>query len=360
MKGELFLTGATGYIGASLLQKWLASTDARLNLLVRSRRGVKPLERISKVLRELYPDTETNCFSSRIELIEGDLSHDRFGLKEPEYRDLAARTMHIIHCAAAARFDLEIEDARKVNVGGAQNILDFARVCPGLKKVDYIGTAYVAGRRKGIIKEDELDEKQEHNNTYERSKLEAEKLVRENMDALPLTILRPSIVICDSRTGRASSFNGFYRALRLYWLGLLKILPGHTSGRVDLVPVDYVTDAIYAISTNGKSAGNCYHVTAGSGNTTSLEQIRDLASRHFRKEPFAIIPPEEFMAYISKAADRLSEEEREMIEEVKLYMPYLTGGLLFDDSNTRRDAGLEVPRVSDYFGKMANYIMEHE
>ncbi len=200
---------------------------------------------------------------------------------------------------------------------GADCHLDFAAACGGLRKIDYIGTAYVAGRRKGVIRETELDEEQEHNNTYEGSKLEAEKLVRESMEELPVTILRPSIVICDSRMGRASSFNGFYRALRLYWLGLMKMIPGYPSSLMDLVPVDYVTDAVFYISGNASSTGRCYCLTAGLDNATTLEEISDLAGHH------------------------------------------LAGELRFDNSNTMRYTGFEVPGVRSYFGKMAEYIMKH-
>jgi thioester reductase-like protein len=359
MTGEIFLTGATGYIGASLLQKWLMSTDATFNLLIRGKRGVQPRERISHVLAELFPGAGTDRFTGRIRIVAGDVALERFGLEEREYRDLAARTSHLIHCAAAARFDLEITEARRINVGGTRNVLDFAGECLSLEKIDYIGTAYVAGRRTGIVTEDELDEGQGHNNTYEESKFEAEKLVRESYGELPVTILRPSIVICDSRTGRASDFNGFYRALRMYWHGFLKFLPGDPSTPMDLVPVDYVTDAAYTISNYTGSIGECYHLAAGPDNPTTLGEVSELAARCFKKERFAIVPLEEFNAYVSDMWDRLSEEERGMLEEIQLYMPYLAGGLLFDDSNTRRDTGFGAPPVRDYFEKIAEYIMAH-
>ncbi len=359
MRGEVFLTGATGYIGSSLLQKWLTATDSTFNLLVRDKRGVQPRERISHVLEELFPDAGSDRFTGRIRIVAGDVALERFGLEEGEYRDLAARTSHVIHCAAAARFDLEITEARRINVGGTRNILDFAGECLSLEKIDYIGTAYVAGRRTGTVNENELDEGQGHNNTYEESKFEAEKLVRERFGELPVTILRPSIVICDSRTGRASDFNGFYRALRMYRHGFLKVLPGDPSTPMDLVPVDYVTEAAYTISRFADSICECYHLAAGPDNPTTIGEVSELAGRYFKKEKFAIIPPEEFNAYASSMWDRLSEEERGMLEEIQLYTPYLTGGLLFDDSNTRRDTGFTAPPVRDYFEKIAEYIMSH-
>jgi nucleoside-diphosphate-sugar epimerase len=186
--------------------------------------------------------------------------------------------------------------------------------------------------------------------------MEAEKLVRESMRDLPIAILRPSIVICDSRTGRASSFNGFYRAMRMYSLGLMKAVPGNPSSTMDLVPVDYVTDAVYSISNNPASLGGCYHLTAGLGNAPTLERIADLASEHFGREKFAIVPPEVFVANIPRMKEPLTEEIMDRIDEIMLYMPYLNGHLEFDNSNTLRDTGLEAPPAGSYFGRMAAYI----
>ena len=356
MSDTVFLTGATGYIGSSLLQTWLEKTDAKIVVLAREKRGAKPLARVENALAGLSPARGERALPARIEVAEGDVSFERFGLQEKPYRELASRVTHIIHCAAAARFDLELDDARKTNVGGTRTVLDFGRACGGLRRIDYIGTAYVAGRRSGVIKEDELDEGQEHSNTYERSKMEAEKLVRESMRDLPVAILRPSIVICDSRTGRASNFNGFYRAMRMYSLGLMEAVPGNPSSTMDLVPVDYVTEAIYSISSNPASVGRCYHLTAGLNNAPTLEEIAALASEHFGREKFAIVPPTIFVANISRLEETLTEEMRDRIDEIMLYMPYLTGELRFDNSNTMRETGLEAPPVGSYFGKMAEYI----
>ena len=359
MEETVLLTGSSGFIGSNLLLKWLSETRAHLVLLVRGRHGEAPRSRIEAVLAELSGAEQTARFLDRIEVVEGDLALDRLGLSGSVYGDLAGRVSHIIHCAAAARFDLDLDEARKINVGGTRRVIDFAGACAKLARIDYVGTAYVAGKRKGIIREDELDEGQEHNNTYERSKLEAEVFVRERMKDLPIAIYRPSIVICDSKTGRASSYNGFYRALRLYWHGVLTILPGYPSSILDLVPVDYVTDALFAISNNPGSLGRCHHLTAGLDNGTTLERVRKLAARHFNRKEFTILSPENFGGHISKMESGLPDEMRGAIDEIRLYSPYLLSDLRFDDSNTRGIVSSPAPGVESYFGKMAGYIMRH-
>jgi len=356
MSGELLLTGATGYIGQALLWKWLLSTNVKCNLLVRSRQSASSRSRIEAALRESGGDLLP--WLKRIEVFDADVSQEKFGLSPADYETLTGRITHIIHCAAAARFDLELEEARRTNVGGVQHILSFAAQCRNLTKLDYIGTAYVCGLRHGLIKESELDTGQQHRNTYERSKFEAEGVVRERMTRLPISILRPSIVICDSRTGYASNHNGFYRALRLYLKGGLTMLPGYSESLLDLVPVDYVADACFAISRNPATMGKCYHLTAGSDNATTLGEIQELASRYSGKAKFALIPPSEFLAMIARMEATLPEENLKAVKEMELYMPYLLCELQFDSTNTIGDTGMRPPAVCNYFDKFVQRILD--
>ena len=356
MDGEIFITGATGFIGGSILQKWLNGTDLKVNLLVRSKKGVNPKSRTYEVLTGLFPETDISAFSQRVEVIEGDLDLERFGLEEIAYKQLARRTTHILHCGAAVRFDLEISQARHINVQGTERVLAFARTCPQLERVSYVGTAYVAGKQSAIVRDDDLDKGQEHKNTYERSKFEAEKLVRAAMPELPITIFRPSIVVCDSRTGRLSRHSAFNRALRRYALGSLTMLPGNLPTRMDLVPVDFVADAAFAIVKNPTTIGRCYHLTAGLDNLTSLGEIRDLASQHFGRKKFIIVRPTLFYVNMAILRPFLAEKVRKGIEELKLYTPYLVNESLFDNSNTVKESGMKVPPFRSYFGVMAKNI----
>ena len=179
MSADLFLTGATGFIGRSLLQKWLDSTDTHIHLLVRGRREESPAERMEQVLIQTYPDRQIGALRSRLDIVEGDISLDQFGLRDEDYRRLSERVSHIIHCAAAARFDLELDQALSINVRGTENILALAKECIRPPKIDYIGTAYVAGQRKGVIKEDELDELSWE---YETQDLSKEEIMERALD----------------------------------------------------------------------------------------------------------------------------------------------------------------------------------
>jgi thioester reductase-like protein len=133
-------------------------------------------------------------------------------------------------------------------VGGSRNVIALAGECRDLRRLDYVGTAYVAGKRSGVIGEDDLDAGQEHNNTYEKTKMESEAEMRRAAQRLPVTVFRPSIVICDSRTGGISRYSAFFRMLSAYNAGLLPALPGAASTMLDIVPMDFVAGAIGAIA----------------------------------------------------------------------------------------------------------------
>ena len=372
MRSHVFLTGATGFIGSGILQKWLTDEpEAEIAVLVRTRRGVDPQTRLRRLLPEIFPSSEAGAseveisraeaFPQRVSIVEGDISLDRFGLTDSAYGDLAARTTHIIHCAAAVRFDLPLEEARAINVAGSENVVALGRRCAGLRRIDYVGTAYVAGRRTGTVKESELDLGQEHNNTYERTKLESELLMRKAMKDLPITIYRPSIVICDSRTGRISRYSAIFRMLKAYDIGQLPALPGSPSTLLDLVPMDYVADLLHAIASRTESLGSCFHLTAGSENLTSLALVAGLASEHFGRPRFQIVPPEVFEAAIRKREAGLSEAERDLLEEIGIYRPYLAGDLRFDNSNVRALLGTSYeapPPLASYFARMSDYIRQ--
>jgi len=354
---EILLTGATGYIGGGLLRTWLEKTDRRINLIARSRHGILPAQRIEHSFRELCSPDDYARWSGRLQILEGDVSRERMGLEPRVYESLTENVSDIIHCAAAARFDLSLEDARQTNVGGVENILAFAGKCPNLRKLDYIGTAYVAGIRSGVVLEDELDVGQEHRNTYERSKFEAELLVRQWMARLPISVIRPSVVICDSKTGAASDHNGVYRALRMYLLDNLPVFPGKPSSLLDLVPVDYVCEAIFRIANHPKSAGVCYHLTAGPERATTLVEIQELASLYSGRPKFKIVPRNEYAALLKHAETHLSDDDRKVFEELSHYVPYLFCDVSFDNSNSVRDTHLQAPGIRDYFQRFIERIL---
>src|ERR1700734_1692296 len=170
----ILVTGATGFLGTQLVSELLERNPrAKLTLLIRSRTGQTAQQRADAIV----PEGDR----ARVEVLAGDVSLPDCGLASADYERLAAETTRVIPSAAAVRFDHSLEEARNLNVEGTRRVLDFAAAAPQLRSFAYVGTAYVAGQRTGLIRENELSVGQGYRNTYEQSKAEAEALVRSRM-----------------------------------------------------------------------------------------------------------------------------------------------------------------------------------
>ena len=144
--------------------------------------------------------------------MRADLTLPGLGLRRRAREALAGQVSEIVHGAASVSFVLPLDDARAINVDGTRRMLEFAELARergGLNRYGRDSTAYVCGNHTGRFTEHDLDMRQGFHNSYEQSKFEAEKLVRAHTD-LPWTILRPSIVVGDRRSGSTSAFNVLY------------------------------------------------------------------------------------------------------------------------------------------------------
>ncbi|HVR05681.1 MAG TPA: SDR family oxidoreductase, partial [Solirubrobacteraceae bacterium] len=253
----MLLTGSTGFVGSELLLRYLQRTDHRVYALVRAasdREAAARLERtLGRMLGPRHPHRD------RVVAVRGDIARAGLGLTRRRRDALAESVNEIVHGAATVSFSAELEQARAVNVQGTRRMLDLAERCQvrgGLRRFTYVSTAYVAGEHAGCFSEDELDVGQRFRNAYERSKFEAERLVASRRAELPITVTRPSIVVGERDTGWTSSFNVLYWPLRAFSRGAYLALPARAGAPVDVVSVDYVADAILALSQAPEAAGS--------------------------------------------------------------------------------------------------------
>src|SRR4051794_20030427 len=214
MSGTVVLTGATGFVGSELLVRLLERTDRGVVALVRARDDVAAAVRVDNLLGEALGPAVRGA-RPRVRALAADLERPGLGLAPGAFDALAAEAALVVHCAASISFSLPLEEARRINVGGTSGVLELARAADArgaLERLVHVSTAYVAGERVGRVRADERDVGQRHRNTYERTKLEAEQLVARS--GLPASVLRPSIVVGDSRTGWTPAFNVIYWPLR--------------------------------------------------------------------------------------------------------------------------------------------------
>ena len=245
-------------------------------------------------------------------------------------------------------FTLPLEQAREINLEGTRRMLEFAKLAQdhgGLERYGHVSTAYVAGTHEGRFAERDLDVGQAFNNSYEQSKFEAEQLVRSRSD-LPITIMRPSIVVGDRRSGWTAAFNVLYWPLRAFARGLFDAVPAVVSAPVDVVSVDYVADAIYELCEGAGGIGETYHLTAGPQAST-IGEIARLASGYFRRPIPKVLPPEQFDAGSSEALDGS-----------RAYFPYFSMRAVFDEAATRarlEPAGIRVSPLGDYLERLLDF-----
>jgi thioester reductase-like protein len=363
---NVLLTGATGFLGSEIMKRILGGHPrSRLALLVRSTSKETARERVDKLLVRIFGLEAATRHAERIEVVEGDISLRGAGMDSERSARLAERIDHVIHCAASVRFDLPLEVARRDNTEGTRNILTFAERLPKLARFDYIGTAFVAGDRRGIIREDELDVGQRFLNSYEQTKMEAEKLVRDFAKTHPTAIYRPSIVVGDSKTGETTTFQGFYQGLslyrRLFGGKLIVLLPADPNTPFDLVPVDYVVDALFALIGSDKSIGGCFHLTSGPGYTCTTDEILKMLSDFTGvKQP----PYVSKLAYAKVLRPVLSallfwDSRVDVARKAEqVYMPYMWSNLVFDKARTNavlEGTGITTPHARDYFVKLLEY-----
>lgn len=364
MQKNFFITGGTGLVGLYMLPRILRTwPNAGITLLVRGEHDDAVAERIAGIADDIrttegIPDTR-----ARITGVRGDVALGRLGLSDNQWKQIAATATHIIHGAATIRFDHPIDEARAINCGGTQRMLELATTCTRLERFIYIGSSSVSGRRAGAIYEHELEMGQTFFNTYEQSKCESERLVRNRFGDIPAVVFRPSIIIGDSRTGRTTSFNVIYIPLRLVQKGMLTYVPGTPATRMDLVPIDWVDDAMVYIMKQEESVGKVFHITAGPSRAATLEEVVIMAREYFdRHTPLRQPRTMEFITREEFERRRATMRGREeaLMAQLDTLLPYVSIDRLFDSANADRllqRSGIVFPQFRDYAEKIFGYCV---
>jgi thioester reductase-like protein len=344
------LTGFPGFIGRRLARK-LLDTDSRATLVAL----VEPR------MLEAGRQAAAEISGERIEVLSGDITDRRLGLTDADYERLAGEVRRVFHLAAIYDLSVPIELAQRVNVDGTGNVIEFCLAAGKLERLAYVSTAYVAGRRSGVVYEHELVMGQGFKNHYESTKFQAEVWVHEAIDRVPTTIVRPAIVVGDSQTGETQKFDGPYYLLRaisqMQRAG--QVIPqfGRLEATFNVVPVDYVVEAIAAAATEPEALHQTLHLVDPEPVTS--RQLFTLLSEHYSgRKPRGRIPPSlvETSLRLPLVREHFGNTPRESIA-------YLNHPVRFD---TRRALNvlamhdLVPPRFEDYVGAMVEFFKANE
>ncbi len=373
-------TGATGFLGKQVLGRLLVSEpNEQFTLLVRGKDQNHIQRRVDKVLFELFGEERSKLYADRVKGIGADLTLENFGLGESDFNSLAQSTHTIFHCAAHTALNQEVDSARHINVGGTTQILKLARASKALgnnPQLFHVSTAYVAGNTNRVVHPEELSVDKSFRNGYERSKAESELLVRAASEEITTCIFRPSIIVGDSVTGQTSVFNVLYIPARFVAKGLLKALPAIPNAPFDIVPVDYVADAMVNLSHTNHYAGKCYHLSSGVGRETNplealdcfVETINKYYKNCLNKPTF--VPPEALHLLASSITvarsgmekiSKLVSKRVDIIKHMVPFVPYMVNNPQFDTSLTIKDLDKTLdqpPLFSQYAERIFQYCIE--
>lgn len=247
----LFITGFPGFIADRLLER-LARNDCRFILLVQPAfipRAKEEIARIAQLSGKTVDD---------FEIVTGDISQPGLALAPADTERTREQTTRVFHLAAVYDLAVERELAMRVNVGGTRNVVEFARSMPRLRQFHHVSTCYVAGKREGVILETELRHDAGYRNFYEESKYLSEMEVDSVKHEMPVTIHRPSVVCGDSKTGETAKYDGVYYLIHylLSWPSVLSLINiGNHRVSLNLVPVDFVVDAMAALAFEERTIG---------------------------------------------------------------------------------------------------------
>lgn len=331
---HVLVTGATGFVGAALVLELLEQSDARITCLVRDRPGVDPLERLRAQLSTAMDHYRSEHLgdevAKRVGVIVGDVT-------DPNLADLASHLDGldaVWHSAASLKYrDRDAEEIHAHNVGGTTNVVALAERA-GATEFNHISTAYVAGRRSGIVPEAAVPPGTETNNQYEASKVGAEAVVARS--SMHVRIFRPSIVIGHSATLDADSSMGVYGFLREIHrfveavddpaaLPALTINADVTTG-INLIPVDLVVSSAVAIAASD-SREHYFHLT-NSHNALVCDAMPIVC------ELFGLPAPR-----FTSDRSELSGADRILARYLDFYLPYLGGERGFARTNTDEVVG---------------------
>jgi thioester reductase-like protein len=360
----VLLTGATGFVGMEVLARYLEHTDRRVYALVRGANWREATARMEHTLLCLFG--ADHPYARRVVAVRGDITRPRLGLGGRRDQ-LAERVSEVVHGAASVSFELGLERSRQINVEGTRRMLEFAEHADargGLRRFSYISTAYVAGEHAGCFSEDDLDVGQRFRNPYEQSKFEAECLVTSARQQLPVTVLRPSIVVGERGSGWTQSFNVLYWPLRAFSRGAYLALPARRDAPVDVVPVDYVADAIFVLSQSPEAEGATYNLTAGS-NATSVGELVELAAAYFGRAAPRLVSPGVYRRVVHPFLLQAARDEhsRRALQRSEVFFPYFETAVTYDDRRSRvalRGSGIVPTPLPHYFDRLVEFALAAE
>ncbi|MCB1606492.1 MAG: SDR family oxidoreductase [Xanthomonadales bacterium] len=357
-----FVTGATGFIGRFLVGKLLARKGT---IYVLARRGSKDK---LKALHERYPDQ-----AERIVPVWGDLTKPKLGIKNDQLEELNGKIKHVFHLAAIYDLSASAESQQAANIDGTRNAVLFAEAIKA-GCFHHVSSIAAAGLYHGTFREDMFDEAEGLDHPYFRTKHDSEGIVR-NECSRPYRIYRPGIVVGHSQTGEIDKIDGPY-----YFFTLLKrireAIPawmptmGFEGGRINMVPVDFIVDAMDHIAHKRGLDGGCFHLTDPA--PRRVGEVLNIFARAGHAPPMTMRIDSRIFAFVPSAVKtalsmlppvkRITAHVFQSLGIPKDMLKFFNYPTRFDNRQTEaalKGSGIKVPELNDYAWRLWDYWERH-
>lgn len=354
MIDTLFFTGFPGFLGSALLPRLLARRPGL------EAAALVPDAHLPEARRRLDEIEERDpALGGRVRLLRGDLTAPGLGLEDGALDP--DRVVEIHHLAALYDVAAPGDRLHRVNVEGTERVLDLAGRCGRLRGLHYVSTCYVSGRYPGRFREDQLHDAGPFNNAYEETKHRAEVAVRERIEAgLPATIYRPAMVVGDSGTGATQKADGPYFVVRFLLrqpgVAVLPVVGDPEGTRVNVVPRDFVVDAIAHLSSGSADGALCYHLADPEPPT--LDEALEALIRAVGKPVLRIRLPTGLAKGLLAGVPGLER----WIGIPRQALDYFSHPTDYDVSRAREGlagTGIRVPPFAEYVGPLVRFLREH-
>jgi NAD(P)-dependent dehydrogenase (short-subunit alcohol dehydrogenase family) len=358
-----FVTGATGFIGKRLVKKLLERKGAVVHFLIRKESGDKV-----GALREYW-----GVGAARAMPVYGDLTQKKLGVAAEDIKRLKGEVGNFYHLAAVYDLGADEESQVAVNVEGTRNTVEFAKAIDA-GHFHHVSSIAAAGLYEGVFREDMFDEAENYEHPYFMTKHESEKIVRKECKG-PWTVYRPAMVVGDSRTGEMDKIDGPYYFFKLIQR-MRQLLPpwvptiGLEGGRVNIVPVDYVVDALDHISHQDGIAKRAFHLVDPVG--YRVGDVLDIFSRAAHAPKMSIFVNAALLGFIPKSVKKglmaLAPVRRirnavmkdlGLPEDMLAFVNYPTRFDSRDSQAMLKGTGIEVPNLKDYAWRLWDYWERH-
>jgi NAD(P)-dependent dehydrogenase (short-subunit alcohol dehydrogenase family) len=360
---QYFVTGATGFIGKRLVKKLLERKGSVVHFLIR-----KESEGKVAALREYW-----GVPASRAVPVFGDLTSKKLGVAAEDVKRLKGQIDHFHHLAAVYDLSADEESQIAVNIEGTRNTVEFAKAIDA-GHFHHVSSIAAAGLYEGVFREDMFEEAENYEHPYFLTKHESEKIVRKECK-VPWSVYRPAMVVGDSQTGEMDKIDGPYYFFKLIQR-MRQLLPpwlpavGLEGGRVNIVPVDFVVNALDHLSHKADINKRCFHLVDPVG--YRVGDVLDIFSRAAHAPKMNLFINAALLGFIPKSVKKglmavapvrrirsAIMKDLALPEDILTFVNYPTR---FDSRETQaalKGSGIEVPNLKDYAWRLWDYWERH-